>query len=326
MASTVPPSPSPSQPSIERTPTRLESMDDIRVAAQQARESDGTDGGAVSTTPPPLPSLAAITKTSPMLPPMPDLPPAATPLAAPIAAAPPTPAPRRPSVRHFRPSLRPPVPHLCVFDDGADDGEVIRIRGERFVIGRAEGDLVLPHDEQISGRHAELVREKNESGRWGWVLTDLGSTNGTFVRVGVAILKDGQEFLIGRTRYRFDAAAVPQSLPGQSSSSRATVTWNSSAGLPVPSIVELLPDGPGTRLPLVKSEHWIGVDPACDIVPTDDPFVIHKHARISCDAKGRWHVNSNKSANGVWLRIEQTDLTASCYFQLGEQRFSFKVS
>ena len=49
------------------------------------------------------------------------------------------------------------------------------------------------------------------------------------------------------------------------------------------------------------------------------------HARLSRDAKGRWHVNNNKSVNGVWLRIEQMELTGSCQFQIGEQRFSFKV-
>jgi hypothetical protein len=37
-------------------------------------------------------------------------------------------------------------------------------------------------------------------------------------------------------------------------------------------------------------------------------------------------VASNKAPNGVWVRIEQTELRASCYFQIGEQRFSFKVS
>ena len=65
----------------------------------------------------------------------------------------------------FRPILRPPTPILTVCDDGSESGESVRIRKDRFVIGRTEGDLVIPHDTQISGRHAELrqslVKEKH---------------------------------------------------------------------------------------------------------------------------------------------------------------------
>jgi hypothetical protein len=65
----------------------------------------------------------------------------------------------------FRPTLRPPTPILTICDDGSEDGELIRIRKDSFVIGRTEGDLLIPHDSQISGRHAELrqsfVKEKH---------------------------------------------------------------------------------------------------------------------------------------------------------------------
>ena len=39
---------------------------------------------------------------------------------------------------------------LVVFDDGRTDGEIIRIRDHRFIIGRSEGDLVIPFDGRIS--------------------------------------------------------------------------------------------------------------------------------------------------------------------------------
>jgi hypothetical protein len=108
--------------------------------------------------------------------------------------------------------------------------------------------------------------------------------------------------------------------------SRATVPWISASTVPVPSLVELTPNGPGARVSLIKSEYWIGSDrAACLISPVDDPFVSPRHARLYRDSKGRWHLANNKSANGVWVRVEQMDLTGSCYFQLGEQRFAFKV-
>ena len=46
-----------------------------------------------------------------------------------------------PAAAIFRPTVRSPVAVLTVFDDGKLDGEVIRLRSPRFVIGRTEGDL-----------------------------------------------------------------------------------------------------------------------------------------------------------------------------------------
>jgi hypothetical protein len=236
------------------------------------------------------------------------------------------------SVEPFRPSLRPPIAVLVAFDDGSDEGQSVRLRGDRFVIGRSEGDLLIPHDGQVSARHAELVRRKDEDSAWVWTLTDLGSTNGSFVRAGVALLKEGQEFLVGRTRYRFEggegeAPAEPASQEARPpETAKSTIAYISSASAPVPTIIELTPSGPGGRVPLLEAEYWIGSDrAACLISPAHDPFVSPRHARLSRDAKGRWHVHNNKSANGVWVRVEQMDLTGSCYFQLGEQRFAFKV-
>ena len=83
----------------------------------------------------------------------------------------------------FRPTRRPPTPILIICDDGSEEGETIRIRKDRFVIGRLEGDLTIPYDTLMSTRHAELrqisVRDKPRRS-----LVDLQSANGTYVRVG----------------------------------------------------------------------------------------------------------------------------------------------
>src|SRR5688572_15447617 len=96
----------------------------------------------------------------------------------------------------FRPTARPPMATLCIVDDGREDGDVLRLRGDRLVIGRSEGDLLIPHDTMMSARHAELARHFSK-GRYRWYLIDLQSTNGTYVRAGSAPLDDGKEFLIG---------------------------------------------------------------------------------------------------------------------------------
>ena len=60
----------------------------------------------------------------------------------------------------YRPSLRPSMALLYVLDDGEDSGEILRVRANSFVIGRVEGNLTIPHDIGISGRHAEVSRRQ----------------------------------------------------------------------------------------------------------------------------------------------------------------------
>lgn len=79
------------------------------------------------------------------------------------------PAPRR---------VRTPTVVETHFDDGRRDGEVIRIRRDVTIIGRAQGDILIPHDEQISGRHAEIRRSEID-GEFQFTISDLSSTNGT---------------------------------------------------------------------------------------------------------------------------------------------------
>lgn len=72
---------------------------------------------------------------------------------------------------------------------------------ERVIIGRlAESDIVLS-DPGASRRHAEVRRQQG-----GYVITDLGSTNGTMVNeatIGERPLEEGDRITIGRTVLEF---------------------------------------------------------------------------------------------------------------------------
>lgn len=226
-----------------------------------------------------------------------------------------------------QPVLRPPVALLCILDDGKSDGEWVRLRADRTVIGRTEGDVRIPHDGAVSGQHAELVRQRAGNG-FRWCLVDSRSTNGTFVRIGSTFLRHEMEFLIGAGRYRFEsgAAAVSASPPGPPL--QTTQAWN---GAPihslVPSLVEMGPSGPLRRINLTLPEYWIGRDAkSCPIARPDDVLVNARHARLYRDAKGQWHIENNKSLNGLWLRIvEPMPLGNACQFRMGEQRFIFRM-
>lgn len=224
----------------------------------------------------------------------------------------------------FRPRMRPPMALLTIFDDGSDEGEDVRLRGESTLIGRSGSDVTIPHDEQMSGRHAE-IRRVFENGRWTWSVVDLGSTNGTFVRVHKCSVKPGQELMVGHSRFRFEETSSPT---WTAETVQGTVPWQSVIAADAlgsgAALVELNSRGDGRRWPLPQTEATIGRRHDCTIV-LDDPMIGDRHVRLWRDERG-WRLESQESRDGVWIRIEKpVTVDRTCSFQLGEQRFILKV-
>jgi pSer/pThr/pTyr-binding forkhead associated (FHA) protein len=239
----------------------------------------------------------------------------------------PAPPPAEVEAQAERPVERPPLGLLCVLDDGKPDGEWVRLRADRTVLGRAEGDVRIPHDGLISGRHAEIVRQRAAKG-YRWFLVDLQSTNGTFVRIGSTPLRHESELLIGAGRYRFEAGAAPDPAAASEAPTQTTRAWsNQPMGALVPSLAEVTPAGPVQRFPLTLPEYWVGRDAQrCAIARPDDALTNARHARLYRDGKGQWHAENNKSLNGLWLRVtEPMPLGSACRFRLGEQQFIFRA-
>jgi pSer/pThr/pTyr-binding forkhead associated (FHA) protein len=292
-----------------RAVTMLESVEDLRALVkrnQTMKEAIPFPAAPVSSPPVPATGIAA---------------PSSSPPAAAVD-----------DTERFRPAQRPATAVLIVLDDGDDEGEALRIRRESFTIGRVQGDLVIPHDGNISGKHAEIVR-RLEGGRWQWYLRDLQSTNGTFVRVAGGILRDGQELLIGATCFRFESSHIDEagdaaSAPGAVASTRKFVGGSVAqfAAQMNPTLIAIMPDGGEKRYPLDRPELWVGRDRAgCSIV-LEDRLVSPRHARIFRDPKGKWMVQNNRSLNGLWMRITEVSLEKGGQFQCGEQRFLIRTS
>jgi pSer/pThr/pTyr-binding forkhead associated (FHA) protein len=307
MTETPGPTPAGNRSPAQREVTYIESDDEIRQAIQarqSARQANATRRPAADTTP------VGSGATHP-----PEV--TALPLDAQTQAE--------------KPVERPPLALLYVLDDGKATGELVRIRSDRMVIGRSEGDICIPNDLMISSRHAEITRSFTSAG-WVWLLSDLKSTNGTFVRVGKIVLRDQKEFIIGRGRYRFESgvkAAALSSVNSPAPVPESTMAWSGElvGEALVPRLVELTPAGVVKRVPLVLPEYWIGRDSqTCAIVRADDLLVNARHARLSRDQRGQWILQNNKSLNGVWERVfESLQLTSGCRFRLGEQLFQFQV-
>jgi len=88
--------------------------------------------------------------------------------------------------------------------------DVVYVVREELVFGRENGDRTFPDDVFMSRRHAAIRRDAN-----GYVLHDLGSSNGTFVQVsGEHPLMDGDQFRIGHHLFRVDVPMASASNPG----------------------------------------------------------------------------------------------------------------
>jgi len=80
---------------------------------------------------------------------------------------------------------------------GADAGNIRPLTQARVFLGRGPGCDIQLHDSEVSRRHAMIEVRGDEI-----TLTDLGSTNGTFIRgepVQITTLSNRQEFILGAT-------------------------------------------------------------------------------------------------------------------------------
>jgi pSer/pThr/pTyr-binding forkhead associated (FHA) protein len=205
---------------------------------------------------------------------------------------------------------------------------MIRIREPKYTIGRSEGDLRFPLDGRMSSKHVEITHQV-VGGVSRWVVTDLQSTHGMFVRVSKTALADGAEILVGNGRYRFESGnlesgATLDYIAGANSGQ--TQGWDGTQS-PVrpPALTELLGREIGNRILLIKGEYWIGSDLTCAIARPDDPFCEPRHVRLVRGSKGGWGAEHNKTQNGLWLRMTQITVDAMIQFQVGEQRFRIRV-
>ena len=224
----------------------------------------------------------------------------------------------------FRPSLRPPVPVLTVLDDGSlEEGEDVRLRRERFSIGRTSGDVQLPNDPSISGAHAEIRRTEWKGG-FQWHLNDLESVNGTFVRCVRAVLHENAILILGARRFRLRNPLKPKSVPTVGHQT------NLMDGMHIPETVwPVLAEAstkPGALSFSLRSDRLLigRVGGGADI-QLDDPLLANRHAELKRLRDGTWMISAETTRNGIWVSVTAVGLTPFCFFRCGEQRFRFVI-
>jgi len=107
-----------------------------------------------------------------------------------------------PDMTYFYSSPKRPSPfRVTQVLRGGHSGIVICARETTLTIGREENDLNFPEDVYMSGAHARV--EVTPQGKF--TLTDIGSKNGTFIRVrGERELANGDYLFLGKQLLRVD--------------------------------------------------------------------------------------------------------------------------
>ena len=201
----------------------------------------------------------------------------------------------------WRPGRRPPMALLHVVDDGRDSGETIRLRDDALVVGRRTGGVAIPHDPFLEVNHARLDRLPGG----GWLLTDLGSADGTWVRVMTARLRPGTRFQIGGTRLVFGRGVdgVAAFAPAGRDEDDAPMAS------PQPPFLIGRADAVSGR-----------AEPGLPTLLLDDPFVSPIHAEVIA-GRSAWRI-VNRGLNGLWVRVDApVRLDSVAQFQCGDQRF-----
>jgi diguanylate cyclase (GGDEF)-like protein len=96
---------------------------------------------------------------------------------------------------------------LLLVIQGPEQGRELQVAFEPIDIGREDCTLTIPHH-LISRRHARVERMGA-----GYVVRDLGSTNGTFVndaRITEQPLKDGDKIRVGKSILKFMISTNPE--------------------------------------------------------------------------------------------------------------------
>ncbi|KIG12538.1 FHA domain protein [Enhygromyxa salina] len=105
-------------------------------------------------------------------------------------------------VRGFGTPVKPPwaaLTRLCV---GEIEGDRYHLRGTEMTIGREQGEIVFPSDGFLSRAHARVRMEVFENAMT-VMLEDLGSANGTYLRIrGAVSVPYGSMFRVGDQIFR----------------------------------------------------------------------------------------------------------------------------
>lgn len=216
-------------------------------------------------------------------------------------APPSAPTPRHGSVTSL-PQVAPPLPapaaraariRLALVRTDGVPGPILSVERDEALCGRTEGDLLLPDDPTVSPRHARFTVA-------GGVLRveDLGSVNGTFVRLKEPRrLSVGDELRVGRQLLRLEP--LPRPPRAEDGGTRPWGTKDPGYRFRLSQLLE--GGGLGEIFPLRDGENLLGRE-AGEVSFPGDRYVSARHARLDVRADGVTLADTG-SSNGTYVKI-----------------------
>lgn len=209
---------------------------------------------------------------------------------------------------------RGPVHRLRVFMPGRSDSRLIELQEGRWLCGRGADCRVVLDDPYVSPKHAQL----NANGALR--LSDLGSANGTFLRVrGPAALRSGDELRMGLQLLRFEALPAPAGAAGGGK------IWGSpSQGYRFRLLQLLEGGGSGEAMPLGDGEHLVGREEGRMTFP-GDMAMSSRHAVFGIQGE-KATLRDLGSSNGTFLRLRgETELQPGDHLLIGRQQLRYEA-
>ncbi len=215
-----------------------------------------------------------------------------------------------------------PNAELVVIAQDGSPGRRYTIDQLRTTVGREAADVNLHKDPYVSPTHAEIAYR---NGRF--FLSDQGSLNGVFVRLGGSVpLTSGDLLLVGLGVLRFEIVdeternLAPQTRDG--TRVFGTPPAPRYARLTVQTVEGVARD----RYYLSRAETILGREVG-DIVFTDDPFMSRRHAAIRRDPNtNKFSIRDLGSSNGTFIALRQEQaLAAGDHIRIGQHLFRLDV-
>ncbi len=196
--------------------------------------------------------------------------------------------------------------YQLVMHAGPTPGKTFPLEGEVLTIGRETGNLIIINDAEVSRKHCQFVFQGGK-----YVLTDLGSTNGTFVNgqrlTGQHILQSGEVISLGeQINLLFEVIAIVDPNATLLSPSKATQvapppSQPKPQPAPVPQAAAPAYAGQIPASPAAAPLHTSPVPPAAP-KKSNLPLIVGGvvlFTAICCCAGALWYID----ANYLWCDI-----------------------
>jgi pSer/pThr/pTyr-binding forkhead associated (FHA) protein len=270
----------------------------VAAAAAPARNSRANEEAFASTMAPPAAMDEAFAHTM--------APPSAM---APAAAAAARPAPKKDTIVEPPPSAGT----LVSLNRDGSDGEMVRIVGDAFDIGRTEGSLRFAEDPYLAARHLRLVVQNGKI-----TLRPIDTVNGVYVRVSACDLLPGDMFLVGKEVLRYEPVPAEERDPPalvehgvRIFGSAPREAWGRLRQLTIA----------GTTRDvwhLVRPELVLGREEG-DVTFPDDEFMSRRHAAVRRQGP-KARLEDLNSSNGTFVRVRgDRELKTGDVMRIGDQ-------